>query len=101
MNGLSISAVLLAPRERRTLSAIANSKEGDTWGSVSYIQYKIAKKWNAGATFTTTEASDFARDGIPDLWTVTPAGVAQAYVVSDLSTTALAKISAKASQNLS
>jgi len=74
---------------------------GDGTSSVSYTQYQIAKKWNAGATFSTIEAADFTGDGVPDLWTVTAAGVARAYVVSDLSTTSLAHISAKAPQNLS
>jgi hypothetical protein len=74
---------------------------GDGTGSISYTQYRIAKKWNVGATFTSVQAVDFTNDGVPDLWAVTPAGVVTAYVVSNLSTTAYAKISAKAPQPLS
>ncbi|GIH19001.1 hypothetical protein [Rugosimonospora africana] len=73
---------------------------GDGTGSITYQQYEIAQSWNTGATYSTVEAVDFTGDGTPDLWTVTPAGVATAYVVSNLSLTAPAKISAKAPQNL-
>lgn len=74
---------------------------GDGTGSVSYDQYLISDNWNAGATFSTIETVDFTGDGVPDLWTVTPSGVITAYVVTDLSSTAPAHISAKAPQNLS
>ena len=74
---------------------------GDGTGSVSYDQYLITDNWNAGATFSTIETVDFTGNGVPDLWAVTPSGVITAYVVSDLSSTAPAHISAKAPQNLS
>jgi hypothetical protein len=80
--------------------AVRFTDNGDFTGSISYTQFQIAKKWNAGATFATIEAMDFTGDNVPDLWTVTPAGVATAYVVSALSTTAVAKINAKTPQNL-
>ncbi len=80
---------------------VAFTDNGDGTSSVAYTQYRIAKNWNTGATFSTVEAADFTGDGIPDLWTVTPAGVARAYVVSNLSVTSLAQISAKAPQTLS
>jgi hypothetical protein len=47
---------------------------GDGTGTLCYQQYHIAKNWNVGAQFTTVETSGFTGDGIPDLWTVTPAG---------------------------
>lgn len=74
---------------------------GDFTGTISYVQYKVAESWNAGATFSTIETTDFNNDGVPDLWTVTPSGIATAYVVSALSTTAPAQIVAKAPQDLS
>ncbi len=80
--------------------AVTFTDNGDFTGSISYTQYEIARKWSVGAAFSTVAAVDFTGDGIPDLWTVTPAGVARAYVVSDLSTTARAQINAKAPQNL-
>lgn len=74
---------------------------GDFTGSISYTQYQVADHWNAGATFSTIEAVDFTGDGVPDLWTVPPTGVARAYVVSNLSTTSPAQVSAYEPQNLS
>ncbi len=74
---------------------------GDFTGTISYVQYKIAENWNTGATFSTIETTDFNNDGVPDLWTVTPGGIATAYVVSALSTSMPAKIVAKAPQDLS
>jgi hypothetical protein len=74
---------------------------GDFTGTISYIQYKIAENWNTGATFSTIETTDFNNDGVPDLWTVTPSGIATAYVVSALSTATPAHIVAKTPQDLS
>jgi hypothetical protein len=77
------------------------SDNGDFTGTISYVQYEVADHWNPGATFSTIEAVDFTGNGVPDLWAVAPNGIATAYVVSDLSTTAPARIVAQTPQHLS
>ncbi|MCO6007028.1 VCBS repeat-containing protein [Actinoallomurus purpureus] len=79
--------------------SLTTHDNGDTTGTITYTQYKIAENWNTGATFSTFQAADFATNGTPGLWTATPAGVATAYTVSDLSTTP--NIHAGAPQTLS
>jgi len=65
------------------------------------IQYKISASWNKGKPLSTFEAADFDADGVPDLWTVTPSGIARAYRISDLSTTSTARVKAGKPQKLS
>jgi hypothetical protein len=61
---------------------------GDQTGDLAYAQqYEISSDWNQGVALSSLEAADFSGSGTPDLWAVTPAGEAEAYVVSDLSTT--------------
>jgi len=69
---------------------ITVTDNGNQTGSLAYAQqYKISADWNKGVALTTLEAADFSGSGTPDLWTVNAAGNAEAYVVSDLSTTTL------------
>jgi hypothetical protein len=100
----SDTAIYLWNRDSGALylwEGVRYTSKGDYTGTVYYTQYGIAKHWNAGVTFSTIEAVDFTGDGVPDLWTVSPNGTAQAYVVSDLSTKKLAKVSLTAPQLLS
>lgn len=54
---------------------------GDFTGTLAYTQYEVSATWNKGAALSTLEAADINGDGVPDLWTVTPAGDAMAYFV--------------------
>lgn len=73
---------------------------GDGTGSITFKQYKIASHWNRGQRLSTLEAADFDRDGLPDLWTVTPAGFVTAYQISHLSSRSVATITAGKRQRL-
>ena len=81
-------------------TGVTFTDNGDGTGSVAYTQYKISAAWNKGKALATLEAADFDADGVPDLWGVTPAGVATAYVISHLSLTAEARITAGMPQKL-
>lgn len=74
---------------------------GDGTGTIGYTQYKISASWNKGQPLATLEAADFDGDGVPDLWAVTPAGVATAYLISGLSAAGTAKVTAGMPQKLS
>jgi hypothetical protein len=82
-------------------SGLAATDNGDGTGNLAFTQYLISADWNTGTALSTPEAADINGDGIPDLWTVTPAGVATSYLVSQLSTTSSAVIRARPSQSLS
>ena len=73
---------------------------GDFTGSLSFAPYLISTNWNAGVDLAAVETVDFSGDGVPDLWAVSTTGVATPYVVSRLSTTGSATITAMPSQNL-
>lgn len=64
---------------------------GNGTGTIADTQYKISANSSTGQPLSTLEAADFDGDGVPGLWAVTPAGVATAYRISCLSTTATAK----------
>ena len=81
-------------------AGLTASDNGDGTGTLSYTQYEIAVHWNAGHPLATLEAADINGDGVPDLWAVTPAGVAKAYLISQLSTTGPARIKAGKPQHL-
>jgi hypothetical protein len=57
--------------------------------------------WHQGSPLSTLEAADLNGDGVPDLWAVSPHGVARAYLISGLSTTGRAKIRPQRPQKLS
>jgi hypothetical protein len=73
---------------------------GDFTGSLTFTQYLISSNWNAGADVAAVEAADFTGDGVPDLWAVASSGVATPYVVSRLSPTGAAVITAMPAQDL-
>jgi hypothetical protein len=60
----------------------------------------ISASWNKGQPLSTIEAADFDSDGAPDIWAVTAAGIATAYLISDMSATATAKVTAGMPQKL-
>ena len=82
-------------------AGLTATDNGNGTGSLAYTQYKISANWNKGKPLSTLEASDFDGDGVPDLWAVTPSGVATAYRISDLSTTSTATVKAGKRQELS
>ena len=77
-------------------AGLTAADNGDGTGTLSYTQYRIAAHWHTGKPLATLEAADINGDGVPDLWTVTPAGAAQAYLVSRLSANGSAQIRAEA-----
>jgi hypothetical protein len=81
-------------------AGVTFADNGNGTGTISYTQYKISSDFNRGQSLSTLEAADFDGDGVPDLWTVTPSGVATAYLVSSLSATGTAKITAGQPQQL-
>lgn len=81
-------------------AGLTAADNGDGTGTLSYTQYEIAAHWHAGKPLATLEATDINGDGVPDLWTVTPAGVARAYLISHLSATSHARITAGKPQQL-
>jgi hypothetical protein len=74
---------------------------GDATGTLSCTQYLISPRWNKGQSPSALEAADLNGDGVPDLWAVTSDGTVRAYIISHLSATGRAEISAQRSQNLS
>ncbi len=74
---------------------------GDGTGTLSYTQYRISAHWQQGKSLSTLEAADLNGDGVPDLWAVTPDGIARAYLISHLSATGPAKIEPQKPQKLS
>ncbi len=75
-------------------AGLTAADNGDGTGTLSYTQYEIAAHWHTGKPLSTLEAADINGDGVPDLWTVTPAGAAQAYMISHLSTSGTARMKA-------
>jgi hypothetical protein len=81
-------------------AGLTPTDNGDGTGTLAFTQYKIAAHWNKGRPLATLEAADFNGDGVPDLWAVTPAGVATAYQVSHLSAHGTAVVTAGPPQKL-
>jgi hypothetical protein len=65
-------------------TGVTFTDNGNGTGSIAYTQYELSSDWNTGQPLTTLEAADFGGSGVPDLWAVTPSGIATAYVVSNL-----------------
>ncbi len=80
---------------------VSFTDNGTGTGSIAYTQYELSADWNKGQPLPTLEAADFGASAVPGLWAVTPAGVATAYMFSDLSATSGAKVKAGKSQQLS
>jgi hypothetical protein len=74
---------------------------GDGTGTLSYTQYRISPHWLRGQSLSTLEAANLNGDGVPDLWAVTPDGIARAYLISHLSATGPAEIEPQKPQKLS
>ena len=81
-------------------AGLTAADNGDGTGTLSYTQYRIAAHWHTGKPLATLEAADINGDGVPDLWTVTPAGAAQAYLISHLSASGTARMTAGKRQQL-
>jgi hypothetical protein len=81
-------------------TGVTFTDNGDGTGAIGYTQYQLSSNWNKGQPLSTLEAADFDGSGVPDLWTVTPSGVATAYVISQLSAAATGKITAGMPQKL-
>lgn len=64
----------------------------DGTGSLAFTQYKIASRFFTGQPLATLEAADFNHDGVPDLWAVTPSGIAIPFTVTNLSATSTARV---------
>ncbi|WP_262284991.1 hypothetical protein [Micromonospora sp. MA102] len=73
---------------------------GDGTGTLTHIQYQVAASWNTGVTISTLSAADINLDGTPDLWTVLPNGTYRAYLISGLSTSGTANVTATRAQRL-
>lgn len=70
-------------------------------GALSFTQYTLATAWQPTPMPSALQLTDVNADGVPDVWAVTPAGDVTAYVVSELSTTTAAELTARPAQNLS
>lgn len=70
-------------------------------GTLTFTQYTLATTWQPTPMPSALQLTDVNGDGVPDLWAVTPAGDVTAYVVSNLSTAAAAKLKTQPTQNLS
>jgi hypothetical protein len=81
-------------------AGLTPTDNGDGTGTLAFTQYKIANHWNKRQPLSTLEAADFNGDGVPDLWAVTPSGVATAYRVSQLSAKHAAVVTAGPPQKL-
>jgi hypothetical protein len=81
-------------------AALTATDHGDGTGALAFTQYKIANHWNKRQPLATLEAADFNGDGVPDLWAVTPAGVATAYRITQLSAEHAAVVTAGPPQRL-
>ncbi|MCW3815527.1 hypothetical protein ONA91_13795 [Micromonospora sp. DR5-3] len=73
---------------------------GDGTGSLTRTQYQVAANWNTGVAIGTLEAADINADGTPDLWTVMTDGTYRAYLISGLSTSGTATVTATRAQRL-
>ncbi|MFC4019593.1 hypothetical protein ACFOW4_16845 [Micromonospora sp. GCM10011542] len=73
---------------------------GDGTGTLNHTQYQVAANWNTGVAIRTLQAADINADGTPDLWTVLPDGTHRAYLVSGLSTTGTATVTATRAKQL-
>jgi hypothetical protein len=82
-------------------TGVTFTDNGNGTGSISYTPYLISTDFNHGQPLSTLEAADFDNSSVPDLWAVSPAGVATAYVISHLSATGPAKVTAEKPQKLS
>ncbi|MFF5229952.1 hypothetical protein [Dactylosporangium sp. NPDC000521] len=69
-------------------------------GALAFTQYRLADAWLPGTQLSELRLTDVNADGVPDLWAVTPDGTVTAYVITNLSATGPAKLTAKTPQHL-
>ncbi|MEV4132535.1 hypothetical protein AB0J72_10250 [Dactylosporangium sp. NPDC049742] len=69
-------------------------------GALAFTQFRLADAWLPGAQLSELQLTDVNADGVPDLWAVTPDGTVTAYVITNLSATGPAKLTAKTPQHL-
>jgi hypothetical protein len=75
------------------------SYNADT-GRLGFTQYRLSSSWYAGVDLAALQLTDVNADGVPDLWALDQAGELTAYLVSNLSTTGTATLTAQPSQQL-
>ncbi|MFF0470549.1 hypothetical protein ACFYPX_24325 [Micromonospora zamorensis] len=73
---------------------------GDGTGTLTHTQYQVAGNWNTGVAISSLQAADINADGAPDLWTVLPNGTYRAYLISGLSSSGTATVTATRAQRL-
>lgn len=73
---------------------------GDGTGTLTHTQYQVAANWNTGVAISTLQAADINADGTPDLWTVLTDGTYRAYLVSGLSNSGTATVTATRARQL-
>ncbi|MET7961574.1 hypothetical protein ABZ356_10375 [Micromonospora zamorensis] len=73
---------------------------GDGTGTLTHTQYQVAANWNTGVAISVLQAADVNADGTPDLWTVLPNGTYRAYLISGLSSSGTATVTATRAQPL-
>jgi hypothetical protein len=73
---------------------------GDGTGTLNHTQYQVAANWNTGVTISTLQAADINADGTPDLWTVLANGTYQAHLISGLSGSGTATVTATRARQL-
>ncbi|MET7666955.1 hypothetical protein [Micromonospora luteifusca] len=73
---------------------------GDGTGTLTHTQYQVAANWNTGVAISSLQAADINADGTPDLWAVLPNGTYRAYLISGLSNSGTATVTATRAQRL-
>ncbi|MDG4811180.1 hypothetical protein O7634_30870 [Micromonospora sp. WMMD1120] len=74
--------------------------QGDGISMLAHTQYQVAVNWNTGVAITTLQAADINADGTPDLWTALSDGTYRAYLISGLSDSGIASITATRTRRL-
>jgi hypothetical protein len=82
-------------------AGVTFTDNGNSTGTISYTQYEISGNFYTGQPLSTLQAAEFDGRTIPDLWAVTPAGVATAYIITKLETNGAAKVKVGKPQSLS
>ncbi|WFE33342.1 hypothetical protein [Micromonospora sp. WMMD975] len=75
-------------------TGVTMADNGDGTGTLTHTQYQVAANWNTGVAISTLWAADINTDGTPDLWTVLPNGTYRAYLISCLSNSGTATVTA-------
>jgi hypothetical protein len=73
---------------------------GDGTGTLGHTQYQVAANWNTGVAISTLAAADIDANGMPDLWIVLANGTYRAYLISGLSQSGTATVTASRARQL-